>query len=158
MSKTNIASFIILASLTLAFFFFFLNDAAPTEFSPLPLPDPLPISPCPSGDGLPHLSLVSLRRLSPQRGGRSLARPPLSLAERLQLLSCDLERARPARTAGAERGGSMFEATQEAKASGASKGLWIVFAVVVVAIAAGGYLFFSKAKANKPFPFSARGR
>src|SRR2546429_9878959 len=83
--------------------FFFLNDAAPTEFSPLPLPDPLPISPCPSGDGLPHLSLVSLRRLSPQRGGRSLARPPLSLAERLQLLSCDLERARPARTAGAER-------------------------------------------------------
>src|SRR5436853_5840497 len=60
---------------------------------------------CPFDDGLPHLSLVFLRRLSPQRGGRSLARPPLSLAERLQLLSCDLERARPARTAGAERGG-----------------------------------------------------
>src|SRR2546429_9984916 len=99
------------------------------------------------------LSLLFLRRLSPQRGGRSLARPPLSLAERLQLLSCDLERARPARTAGAERGGSMFEATQEAKASGASKGLWIVFAVVVVAIAAAGFSFFSKEKKKKPFPF-----
>lgn len=44
----------------------------------------------------------------------------------------------------------MFEATQEAKPSGASKGLWIVFAVIVVAIAVGGYLFISKAKASKP--------
>src|SRR6516225_4401883 len=38
-------------------------------------------------DGLPHLSLVFLRRLSPQGGGRSLARPPLSLAERLLIAS-----------------------------------------------------------------------
>src|SRR5438874_13565476 len=30
------------------------------------------------------------------------------------------------------------------------KGLWIAFAVVVLAIALGGYLFISKAKANKP--------
>src|SRR2546429_6670151 len=29
-------------SLPLFFFFFFLNDPAPTEFSPLPLHDPLP--------------------------------------------------------------------------------------------------------------------
>ena len=49
----------------------------------------------------------------------------------------------------------MFEATQKAKASGASKGLWIVFAVVVVAIAVGGYLFISKAKATKPLPVMA---
>src|SRR5207249_7018301 len=113
------------------------------------------LRPCPSYAARPQLSLVSLRRSSPQRVCRCRARPPLSLAERLQVRSCDLERARPARTAGAERGGSMFEATQEAKASGASKGLWIVFAVVVVAIAAGGYLFISKAKANKPFPVVA---
>ena len=44
----------------------------------------------------------------------------------------------------------MFEESQEAKTSGASKGLWIAFAVVVLAIAFGGYLFISKAKANKP--------
>ena len=49
----------------------------------------------------------------------------------------------------------MFEATQEAKASGASKGLWIVFAVVVVAIAVGGYLFISRAKASKSSPVVA---
>src|SRR5256885_6393210 len=29
--------------------FFFFNDPAPTEFSSLPLPDALPISPAPSG-------------------------------------------------------------------------------------------------------------
>jgi hypothetical protein len=46
-----------------------------------------------------------LGRLSPRGGGRSLARPPLSLAERLLPLSCHCERVRPARTAGAERGG-----------------------------------------------------
>lgn len=49
----------------------------------------------------------------------------------------------------------MFDATQEAKTSGASKGLWIVFAVVVVAIAVGGYLFIFKAKASKPLPVVA---
>ena len=49
----------------------------------------------------------------------------------------------------------MFDATQEAKTSGASKGLWIVFAVVVVAIAVGGYLFISKAKTSKPLPVVA---
>jgi hypothetical protein len=46
----------------------------------------------------------------------------------------------------------MFEASEEAKTSRASKGLWIVFAVVVLAIAAGGYRFISKAKASKPLP------
>src|SRR2546430_16986894 len=30
-------------------FFFFLNAPPPTEFSPLPLPDPLPISNAPEG-------------------------------------------------------------------------------------------------------------
>src|SRR5256885_5146843 len=30
-------------SLALSFFFFFFNDAPPAEFSPLPLPDALPI-------------------------------------------------------------------------------------------------------------------
>lgn len=49
----------------------------------------------------------------------------------------------------------MFEASEEAKTSGASKGLWIVFAVVVLAIAVGGYLFISKAKASKPSPVVA---
>ncbi|HEX2662964.1 MAG TPA: hypothetical protein VHM93_09050 [Candidatus Acidoferrum sp.] len=49
----------------------------------------------------------------------------------------------------------MFEASEEAKTSGASKGLWIVFAVVVLAIAVGGYLFISKAKASKPSPVLA---
>ena len=49
----------------------------------------------------------------------------------------------------------MFEATQEAKASGASKGLWIVFAVVVVAIAVGGYLYISRAKASRSSPVVA---
>ena len=44
----------------------------------------------------------------------------------------------------------MFEASEEAKTSGASKGLWIVFAVVVLAIAVGGYLFIYKAKTSKP--------
>ena len=49
----------------------------------------------------------------------------------------------------------MFEGTEEAKTSGASKGLWIVFAVVVLAIAVGGYLFISKAKLSKPSPVVA---
>jgi hypothetical protein len=43
-----------------------------------------------------------LGRLSLRGGGRSLARPPLSLAERLLPFSCHRERVRSARTAGAE--------------------------------------------------------
>ncbi len=49
----------------------------------------------------------------------------------------------------------MFEESQEPKTSAASKGLWIAFAVVVLAIGFGGYLFISKAKANKPSPVAA---
>lgn len=49
----------------------------------------------------------------------------------------------------------MFEDSQEPKPSAASKGLWIGFAVIVVAIAFGGYLFISKAKAHKPTPVMA---
>lgn len=49
----------------------------------------------------------------------------------------------------------MFEDSQEPKTSGASKGLWVGFAVVVAAIAFGGYLFISKAKAHKPAPVVA---
>ncbi len=49
----------------------------------------------------------------------------------------------------------MFNESQEAKTSGASKGLWIIFAVVVLAIGLGGYLFISKAKSNKPSPVAA---
>ncbi|HEY6946958.1 MAG TPA: hypothetical protein VI431_17600 [Candidatus Acidoferrum sp.] len=48
----------------------------------------------------------------------------------------------------------MFEESQEAKPSAVGKGLWIGFAVVVVAIAVGGYVFISKAKANKPTPIA----
>lgn len=49
----------------------------------------------------------------------------------------------------------MFEANEGGKTSVASKGLWIAFAVVVLAIAVGGYLFISKAKASKPSPVVA---
>lgn len=49
----------------------------------------------------------------------------------------------------------MFDAAEKAKTSGASKGLWIVFAVVVLALAVGGYLFISKAKASRPSPVVA---
>jgi hypothetical protein len=61
----------------------------------------------------------------------------------------------PAGIGGAELGGRMFEDSQEPKPSAASKGLWVAFAVVVIAIAIGGYLFISKAKANKPTPVAA---
>jgi hypothetical protein len=49
----------------------------------------------------------------------------------------------------------MFEESQEPKPSAVSKSLWAAFAVVVIAIAVGGYLFISKAKANKPSPVVA---
>src|SRR5256885_15011537 len=42
-------------------FFFFLNDPAPTEISPLPLPDPLPIFPAPKA----HAEVVSLAERLP---------------------------------------------------------------------------------------------
>lgn len=49
----------------------------------------------------------------------------------------------------------MFQESQEAKTSAVSKGLWIAFAVVVLAIGFGGYVFISRAKANKPSPVAA---
>jgi len=49
----------------------------------------------------------------------------------------------------------MFEDSQETKPSAASKGLWVGFAAIVIAIAVGGYFFISKAKASKPTPVSA---
>lgn len=50
----------------------------------------------------------------------------------------------------------MFEDSQEAKTSGASKGLWIGFAIIVLAIALGGYMFISRAKAHKPGPVAVQ--
>jgi hypothetical protein len=49
----------------------------------------------------------------------------------------------------------MFEDSQETKTSAVPKSLWVGFAVVIVAIAVGGYLFISKAKAGKLTPVAA---
>lgn len=56
---------------------------------------------------------------------------------------------------GGVRGELMFQESQETSTSGASKGLWAGFGVVVVAIALGGYMFISKAKGSKPIPVVA---
>src|SRR2546427_3719819 len=69
------------------FFFFFLNDPAPTEFSPLPLPAPLPISPPFGLDPLPRELLPVGKRMA--RHGE-LHRPVLG----------ERDRERVARTAG----------------------------------------------------------
>src|SRR3989475_10962529 len=61
------------------FFFFFLNDPAPTEFSPLPLPAPLPISPPFGLDPLPRELLPVGKRMA--RHGE-LHRPVLGERDR----------------------------------------------------------------------------
>src|SRR5256885_15223539 len=48
------------------FIFFFFNDRPPTEFSPLPLPDALPILSVPPG---PAILCPSMVRLTSGRGG-----------------------------------------------------------------------------------------
>jgi hypothetical protein len=48
----------------------------------------------------------------------------------------------------------MFEGSEGTKSS-ASMGVWAGFAVIAAAIAFGGYVFISKAKASKPSPVAA---
>src|SRR5256885_14168033 len=56
---------------TIAFLFFFLNDPAPPETSPLPLPDALPIwtkpPPAPACAGIGRARVPDLRRAVPGR-------------------------------------------------------------------------------------------
>src|SRR5256885_10642765 len=53
---------VFMLSLRRLFFFFFLNDPAPTEFYPFPLPAPLPFCPQVGADGRP-------RAAHPERAG-----------------------------------------------------------------------------------------
>src|SRR5256886_17141312 len=57
---------------TFIFFFFFLNDTAPTEFSPLPLHDALPISRVARGAARAVLRLRALHG-----SARPVLRPPV---------------------------------------------------------------------------------
>src|SRR2546430_17729593 len=75
--------------MTADFFFFFLNDPAPTEISPLPLPAPLPI-----GGGDPHdpqdeagggadrRDLAGARQIEPRPGDEGGGRGGVGVDER----------------------------------------------------------------------------
>src|SRR5256885_14001339 len=63
-------------ALRTTFFFFFLNDTAPPEISPLPHPDPLPIPPRPTPPWSPPPSSASPPSAWSRRPGADRAAPP----------------------------------------------------------------------------------
>src|SRR2546430_15041210 len=68
---TYFSIFILFAILRLLYlFFFFLNDPAPTEIYPLPLPDALPISPAGAQPQGPAFKSSPQRGHSPRQSSR----------------------------------------------------------------------------------------